>query len=150
MQMGLYALEWGERIRFLGGTSETAGCAAREGKHLAHRLPECASLINVWGQGQGRERSVRAPGLLPCLQPSIPRGIAAPDARLTGKSTNLPSWVLPISLSPTRCYRRHPDSACRCIEDPLKWHARSSTVQSRSQPPLEGRRTSTDMLIRQN
>jgi len=59
-------------------------------------------LSGVWGQGQGRERLVRAPGLLPCLQPSIPCGIAAPDARLTGKSTNLPSWVLPISLSPTR------------------------------------------------
>ena len=56
----------------------------------------------VWGQGRGRERLVRAPGLLPCLQPSIRCGIAAPDARLTGKSTNLPSWVLPISLSPTR------------------------------------------------
>ena len=58
--------------------------------------------IGVWGQGQGRERLVRAPRLLPCLQPSIPCGIAAPDTRLTGKSTNLPSWVLPISLSPTR------------------------------------------------
>jgi len=45
---------------------------------------------------------VRAPGLLPCLQPSIPCEIAAPGARLTGKSTNLPVWFLPISLSPTR------------------------------------------------
>jgi len=45
---------------------------------------------------------VRAAGLLPCLQPSIACAIAAPDARLTGKSNNLPSWVLPINLSATR------------------------------------------------
>jgi hypothetical protein len=45
----LYALEWGERILILGGTSEIAGCAARESKHLTHCLPECASLIRRTG-----------------------------------------------------------------------------------------------------
>ena len=46
----LYTLEWGEGILSLGGTSEIAGCADRESKHLPHCLPECASLINEVGQ----------------------------------------------------------------------------------------------------
>jgi hypothetical protein len=46
---GLYALEWGERTLILGGTSEIAGCAARESKHLTHCLPEYASLIRRSG-----------------------------------------------------------------------------------------------------
>jgi hypothetical protein len=46
-QIGLYALEWGGRILILGGTSEIAGCAVRESKHLTHCLPECVSLIRL-------------------------------------------------------------------------------------------------------
>jgi len=65
-------------------------------------VPKCPTGPAFGGRAEDGRKLVRAPGLLPCLQPSIPCGIAAPDARLTGKSTNLPSWVLPISLAPTR------------------------------------------------